>query len=148
MGAVTITPDMLDAFNDSIRTSGHPNMELYALSAALTAVLDLPATRQAVLDQLDAEHAAIMAALPDWDDMSDADKGATLLHIHKRDNEGESYAVENYPARYFDDPRLTALDAEDACDHAAQFEEPAEDLDGDEYERLYNLALDRERSTR
>lgn len=79
--------------------------------------------------------------LPGWAEMSDLDKGAVLLHLHKRDYEGDRYAVENYPARYFDDPRLTALDSKDASAHAAQFEDQAETLSPDEYERLYDAAL-------
>lgn len=80
-------------------------------------------------------------ALPAWAEMSDLDKGAALLHLHKRDYEGVSYAVENYPCRYLDDPRLTALDAKAASRHAAQFGGEAEALTGEEYERLYDAAL-------
>jgi hypothetical protein len=79
--------------------------------------------------------------LPTWNELSDLDKGAALLHLHKRDYEGASYAVENYPARYLDDPRLTALDSRAASGHAAQFRGEAEALTGTEYERLYNAAL-------
>ena len=79
--------------------------------------------------------------LPTWDEMSDLDKGAALLHLHKRDVEGGSYATENYPARYLDDPRLTALEGRDASPHAARFRREAEQLDDTEYGRLYDLAL-------
>lgn len=81
--------------------------------------------------------------LPTWDEMSDLDKGAALLHDHKRDSEGADYAVENYPCRYLDDPSLTALDGEDASEHAAEVcgEDVFERLGGSEYERLYDLAL-------
>jgi hypothetical protein len=82
-----------------------------------------------------------MIDLPTWDELSDLDKGAALLHIHKRDYEGISYAVENYPARYLDDPRLTALSSREASRHAAQFCDQAEALDTAEYERLYDAAL-------
>jgi hypothetical protein len=81
------------------------------------------------------------STLPQWDDLSDLDRGAALLHIHKRDYEGREYAIENYPARYFDHPALTALDAIDASDHAATLETTALDLEPGEYERLYDLAL-------
>jgi hypothetical protein len=118
------------------------------LDAGLAAVLNLPETRAAVLAAAEREHAAMMANLPGWDAMSDLDKGAVLLHLHKRDSEGDDYAVENYPAKFLDDPRLTGLDREDACAHAARFEDIAEELDGDEYGRLYDLALDYERSNR
>lgn len=106
----------------------------------------MPETRRAVLDEIEREHAAMLAALPDWSEMSDLDKGAALMHLWKRDSEGDDYAVENYPVKYIEDPRLTALNREDACAHAARFEEIAEEMDGDEHERLYNLALDHERS--
>ncbi|MEU4558384.1 hypothetical protein AB0F72_08340 [Actinoplanes sp. NPDC023936] len=79
--------------------------------------------------------------LPTWDEMSDLDKGAALMHLHKRDYEGISYAVENYPARYLDDPRLLALTPREASRHAAQFESLANELNGDTYERLYDAAL-------
>lgn len=145
MRADQITPEMIGAFNDSLRVSGHNTIELYSLSAAVAAVLSMPETRQLLLEEIEREHAAMMASLPGWDEMSDLDKGAALLHIHKRGYEGDEYAVENYPAKYIEDPRLTTLDREDACDHAARFEELAEELDGDEHGRLYNLALDHER---
>jgi hypothetical protein len=79
--------------------------------------------------------------LPTWDELSDLDKGAVLLHLHKRDYEGISYTVENYPARYLDDPRLTTLDGRAASAHAAQFRDLTDKLDVDEYERLYDAAL-------
>jgi hypothetical protein len=79
--------------------------------------------------------------LPTWDEMSDLDQGAALMHLHKRDYEGISYAVENYPARYLDDERLVTLDGRAASRHAAQFRELTGELDSDEYERLYTLAL-------
>lgn len=83
-------------------------------------------------------------ALPGWDDMSDLDKGAALLHTHKREYEGAEYAVENYPARYFDDPALTALSPEDASAHAAKVDPGPQHirLAAEDYQRLYDLALD------
>lgn len=78
--------------------------------------------------------------LPKWDQMSDLDKGAAVLHLHKRESEGADYAIENYPARYFDHPALTGLDGEDASDHAATLETAAFLLGPGEYERLYDLA--------
>jgi hypothetical protein len=144
--ASEITPAMLDAVNASLRVTGHDGIELYALSAAMRDFLNLPETREVVATAAEREHAEMMAALPGWGDMSDLDKGAALLHIHKRDSEGDEYAVENYPVKYIEDPRLTALSRQDACAHAARFEGLAEELDGDEHGRLYDLALDHERS--
>lgn len=87
-----------------------------------------------------------MTDLPTWDEMTDVDKGCALLHLWKRDAEGASYAVENYPAQYLDDPRLVALDGRDACRHAVTVgvsNSAAEKRLGfDEYVRLYDLALD------
>jgi hypothetical protein len=82
--------------------------------------------------------------LPTWDEMSDLDKGAALLHDHKRESEGADYAVENYPCSYIEDPRLTALDGEDASEHAAEVcgDDVFERLGAGEYRRLYDLALD------
>jgi hypothetical protein len=86
-----------------------------------------------------------MNQLPTWAQMTDLDKGAALLHLHKRDWEGEEYAIDNYPARYFDHPALTALKPREACRHAVSVEPDADDagaLKMPEYERLYDLALD------
>ncbi len=82
-----------------------------------------------------------MSDLPTWDQMSDLDKGAALLHLHKRDVEGGRYATENYPARYLDDPRLAALDRVEASRHTARFRREANELNDAEYTRLYDLAL-------
>jgi hypothetical protein len=90
-------------------------------------------------------RAAVRAAnpLPTWSEMSDLDKGAALLHDHKRESEGADYAVENYPCSYIEDPRLTALDGEDASEHAAEVcgDDIFERLGGEEYHRLYELTL-------
>jgi hypothetical protein len=93
------------------------------------------------------QSAGQASALPAWAEMSDLDKGAALLHLHKRDWEGAGYAVENYPARYFEHPALTALSERDACRHAVSVKDDAERagaLRGDEHQRLYDLALDHE----
>lgn len=81
--------------------------------------------------------------LPGWDEMSDLDKGCALLFDHKADSEGSDYAVENYPCRYRDDPRLVALDRRDASEHAAEVcgDDVFDRIGGEEYERLYDLAL-------
>ena len=83
--------------------------------------------------------------LPAWADMSDLDKGAAVLHLHKREWEGGDYAAENYPARYFNDPALTALDPAAASAHAASMEIYADALSFDEIERLYDGALEADR---
>lgn len=83
--------------------------------------------------------------LPTWDEMSDLDKGCAAMHLWKRDSEGASYAVENYPARYLDDERLKALDSVAASRHAASVRAQAGALDAEEWGRLYDLALDAER---
>lgn len=80
--------------------------------------------------------------LPTWAQMTDLDKGAALLHLHKREWEGADYAIENYPAEYFDHTVLAALSPGQACDHAASVESDAVALSADENERLYDLALD------
>lgn len=88
-------------------------------------------------------------ALPTWAEMSDLDKGAALLHLHKREWEGSDYAIENYPAEYFEHPALTALSERDACRHAVSVENDADlagALGGGEYERLYELALAADRA--
>lgn len=84
--------------------------------------------------------------LPTWDQMPDLDKGAALLHVWKRHREGGSYAVEHYPARYIENPLLTALDRRTACRHAAavagMWKEVQSRLGPDEVGRLYDMALE------
>jgi hypothetical protein len=82
--------------------------------------------------------------LPTWQNMSDLDKGAALLHLHKRGREGVGYAVEHYPARYLEDPALTVLDPVSASRHAASMADDADKLTPVEYGRLYDVALDEE----
>jgi hypothetical protein len=86
--------------------------------------------------------------LPAWEQMTDLDKGAALLHLWKCENEGDEYATEEYPAEYFDDQALTALDDEAASRHAQSLfgdEDPFDAVGDDEYHRLYELALDADR---
>jgi hypothetical protein len=85
------------------------------------------------------------AALPVWADLSDLDKGAALLFLSKRENEGTEYAIENYAARYFDNPALTGLGEREASEHAISMEADADTLLAGDYERLYDLALDADR---
>lgn len=80
-------------------------------------------------------------ALPSWEDMTDLDKGAALMHAWKRSWEGPSYAVENYPAEYLEDPRLMSLEPREACAHAARVTKGWQDWDVDETTRLYDDAL-------
>ncbi len=98
----------------------------------------------------DIDRRILNGQLPTWDNMSDLDKGAALLHDHKRDYEGISYAVENYPARYWDDPRLTALTPTEASAHAAAVcgDDVLDRIGIDEHDRLYDLTLDHERAQR
>lgn len=88
--------------------------------------------------------------LPAWGEMSDRDKGAALMHVAKRNNEGDTDAVENYPCIYFDDPRLTRLTANTASSHATRTvgdtDEIVETIGQDEYERLYDIAYDADRA--
>jgi len=86
--------------------------------------------------------------LPTWDEMTDLDKGAALLHAWKRNWEGVSYAVEHYPAEYFDHPALLELDSKDASQHAARVTKGWADWDLDEVDRLYDAALDADRARR
>lgn len=91
---------------------------------------------------------AMTTDLPTWDQMSDLDKGAALLHLRKRHTDGPRYATEHYPCHYFDHPALLALDEEDASAHAAGLKYQGgtfRALGADEYQRLYDLALDADR---
>lgn len=85
------------------------------------------------------------STLPTWDEMTDLDKGAALLHAWKRDWEGVSYAIENYPAEYIEDPSLMGLDEKAACRHAAAVTAGWQDWDFDEVQRLYDAALEESR---
>lgn len=80
--------------------------------------------------------------LPAWLNLSDVDKGAVLLHLHKREWEGAQYAIEEYPARFFDHPALTGLEPREACAFAVSMRSFANLLDQTEHARLYDLALD------
>lgn len=84
-------------------------------------------------------------ALPGWEQMSELDRGAALLHMWKRSWEGASYAVDNYPCRYIESPALLGLDLRQACAHAVEVcgsDERMRKLLGDEeYQRLYDHAL-------
>ena len=82
------------------------------------------------------------SSLPAWAELSDLDKGAALLFLYERDWKGEDHAIANNPARYFDDPRLTALSPRDACRHAICVEDDAGEVRLDVIARLYNNALD------
>jgi hypothetical protein len=82
-----------------------------------------------------------MPNLPAWAEMSDLDRGAALMHVHKRDVEGVSYAAQHYPCRYLDSPALVALSPWDASLHAADVGAAAFDGWGDEESRLYDLAV-------
>lgn len=89
--------------------------------------------------------------LPDWDDMTDLDRGAALMFLWKCYWERSyAYARDNYPATYINDPRLLALDARDACRHASavagSHREAEERWGSAETQRLYDLALDHDRS--
>lgn len=84
--------------------------------------------------------------LPTWEQMTDLDKGAALLHLAKCANEGTEYATSDYPAAYFDHPALLALDPKAASEHAQGLFEDDDDawntVGGEEHARLYDLALD------
>lgn len=90
------------------------------------------------------------SGLPAWDDMTDLDRGVALMFVWKAKREGSGYARENYPARYVDHPVLTGLDVSEACRHARQvagtWREAGERLGDDEKQRLYDLALNHDRS--
>lgn len=93
------------------------------------------------------------AELPLWVDMSDLDRGAALLFLWKcKWERSYSYARDHYPCRYIDDPCLTALDEREACRHAGivakTYDKACEAHGDDEVQRLYDLALNHERSAR
>lgn len=86
-----------------------------------------------------------MSDLPQWDDMTDLDKGAALMHAWKVDCEGVDYATSDYPCEYFDDARLCALHEADASRHArlvaGSWDEVGDRIGWDEVERLYETAV-------
>jgi hypothetical protein len=109
----------------------------------------------------DEGRAQMLANLPDWDSLTDVDKGCALLYAWKVENEGREYAVENYPAKFRDHPTLAQLAPAEACGYvdflkfdlflrdAVRFaddreeagpDEPRE-MTWDEFHRLYDLAL-------
>ena len=87
--------------------------------------------------------------LPTWGELSDLDKGAALLHLWKKDWEGDRYARREYPAKFLADERLRALNRDQANDYADSLGDYAslcEQLGQEEADRLYDLALEHERS--
>lgn len=59
-----------------------------------------------------------MSDLPTWEQMSDLDRGAALLHVHTREYQGSLYAEEHAPAEFFTDRALVALTMQAGSDHA------------------------------
>ncbi len=96
-----------------------------------------------------------LGALPAWDDLSDLDKGAALLHLHKVDNDGADYATQHYPARFHEHRLLVGLDPVTTSEYAQGLDgdnrrEMGEEWyapapNADEWQRLYDLALDADR---
>ena len=91
-----------------------------------------------------------MSELPTWEQMSDLDKGAALLHLHKREWEGAELRRGELPG-----PLLRAPGADRAERETPPAGMPcrwratpsrAGALKGEEYIRLYELALDHERT--
>jgi len=84
-----------------------------------------------------------------WDEMSDLDKGAALLHVWKCSWEGVSYAGREYPARYLESPVLMALDRVAANKHARAVTGGWDAINNRigvaEAERLYDAALEADR---
>lgn len=104
----------------------------------------------------------VQMLLPTWEEMTDLDKGAALLHVAKRATEADDYAISDSPCRYLDHPQLTTLTPTQASAHAAQVCGYGQQPDGDfhyyddvcerigeaEADRLYDLAAAAERSRR
>ncbi|OLT30075.1 hypothetical protein BJF79_39690 [Actinomadura sp. CNU-125] len=91
--------------------------------------------------------------LPGWDNLTDRDKGAALMHVWKCHWERDPfYARNHYPADYFDHPLLVDLDHKVASLHAVvvagTWKQAMERLGEDEAQRLYDLALDADRAAR
>lgn len=105
------------------------------------------------LKHTELQHSVIHETNLTWDDLSDLDKGAVLMFMHKVEYEGEDYALENYPVRFIEHPELLEMSQDEANDFALTFEDlleegvPGDDEAGTEFQRLYELALkhDRER---
>ena len=48
-------------------------------------------------------------SVPSWDDLTDHDKGAVIVYLRMREDEGRSYADENYPVCFRDNETLKSL---------------------------------------
>jgi hypothetical protein len=85
------------------------------------------------------------ALLPDWDDMTDLDKGAALLHVWEREWEGAEHAMAESPCRYLRAPVLVALDPRAASEHAwavtGGWDAISDKIGPAERTRLYDVAL-------
>lgn len=89
--------------------------------------------------------------LPEWDDMSELDKGCALLFVWKVEWERSwRYAKENYPCVYRDAEVLAGLDVDDSCRHANTVTGGhlviRAHLGSDEHQRLYDIALAADRA--
>lgn len=89
--------------------------------------------------------------LPDWDGMSDLDKGCALMFVWKVEWERSwRYAKDNYPCRYRDTAVLSGLDVDDSCRHAQAVtgghRKISRKLGDTEHDRLYGLVLAADRA--
>ncbi len=129
--------EVLDALRD------HPERTRVVVEHLLHATRTVPLTLGHV-HRLATDPAAV--DLPSWADLTDLDKGAALLHLHKCEWDGQDYAEENYPARFFDHPALTVMWPREASRFAQELEDAAEALTPDEHKRLYDLVLHADRN--
>lgn len=84
--------------------------------------------------------------LPTWDELTDRDRGAAIMHCWARHTQGVIHAREHAPATFWDDELLTALTPYEACRYTAElcgsYAEITDRLGEAERERLYQAALD------
>jgi len=88
----------------------------------------------------------VASELPTWDIMTELDKGCALLFVWKVHWEKSfPYAKNNYPCQYKEHPDLRSLDKAPSCRHArivtGGYKEVYKKLGGEEFHRLYNMAL-------
>jgi len=82
--------------------------------------------------------------LPEFDELTDIDKGAVIYFLSACESEGIYYALENYPAQFVDNEILVSLDSAGQSNYVLNNWEDLEELElgWAEEDRLVNLYLE------
>lgn len=150
MGACTVCDELIEHLAQRPRVGERRKLKVHEMDGQRCA-----GSQQPGLPWIEA------ARLPAWDELSDVDKGRALMFVWKCKWEGSfGYAKEHYPATFRDHPMLGDLPVDVRCRYArdvsragipftaemSTLDVARKRLGDDEFDRLYNLALDAERA--